>query len=177
MFSMCGAKVPEMLQLHTTISEAISEKYGGTISCTPIGVEPIKYVWADAWQKKINLELDESNSEARNVPPGDYHINVTDAIGREACVKIRVKQCPLPVIIGYQTENSTTDISRDGKVTAIIIPKLENIRYLWTNGAITDEPTLLDIKCGVYGVILISKEDEAPILFVNASKPAIVKVG
>ena len=121
MLSMCNGKVPEMLQMHTTISEAISENHGGIISCTPIGVEPMTYVWKDAWQKSVDLDLDETKSEARNVPPGDYHINVTDALGREACVKIRVKRCPLPVVIGYQTENASTDVSRDGKVTAVIV--------------------------------------------------------
>lgn len=177
MFTGCMSKAPEMLQMHTTVTEAISEGNGGTITCTPIGVEPITYTWTDAWQKPIQLEVDSTQSEASNVPPGDYHINATDALGREAFVRVRVKQCEMPVVIGYQTENATTEVSRDGKITAVIMPQIDNIKYLWTTGAITNEPVLQDVKCGIYCVTLITEEDESPILFIHASKPAKINVG
>lgn len=173
----CMNKPPEMLQMHTTVTEAISESNGGTITCTPIGVEPIRYTWTDAWQKQVELQLDSTKSEAINVPPGDYHVTAEDALGRQACVKVRIKQCQLPVVIGYQTEGATTEVSRDGKVTALIAPSIHNVKYLWTSGAITNEPTLHDVRCGQYCVTLISEHDQQPIIFIHAAKPAIVKVG
>lgn len=173
----CMSKPPEMLQMHTTITEAISENSGGTIACTPIGVEPIQYTWLDAWQKPVELDLDATKSEAKNVPPGDYHVTAEDALGREVCVKVRVKQCQMPVVIGYHTEGTTTEVSRDGKVTALIAPSISNVRYMWTSGAITTEPVLEDARCGQYCVTLISETDEQPIIFIHAAKPAIVKVG
>ena len=177
MFSGCMGKPPEMLQMHTTVTEAISEGNGGVITCTPIGVEPITYVWTDEWQKPVELELDRTQSEAKNVPPGDYHISASDALGRQTCVKVRVNQCKIPVIVGYQVENSSTEVSRDGKITAIIYPILKDVKYLWTNGAVTYEPTLYDVKTGIYSVTILSKEDEAPMLFIHAAKPASVQVG
>ena len=173
----CMNKPPEMLQMHTTVTEAISENNGGTITCTPIGVEPIRYTWSDAWQKPVDLQLDTTKSEATNVPPGDYHITAEDALGREACVKVRIKQCQIPVVIGYQTEGATTEVSRDGKVTALIAPSINNVKYLWTSGAVTNEPTLPDARCGQYCVTLISEYDQQPIIFIHAAKPAIVRVG
>ena len=176
MFS-CMGKPPDMLQMHTTVTEAISDGNGGVITCTPIGVEPISFSWTDAWHKPVNLELDKTHSEAKNVPPGDYHISATDATGREACVKVRIKQSLMPVVIGYQTVNASTEVARDGKVTAVIVPNVPNIKYLWTTGAITDEPTLLDARCGKYCVTLLSENGENPILFIHAAKPALIKVG
>ncbi len=170
-------KPPEMLQMHTTVTEAISENNGGTITCTPIGVEPIQYTWSDAWQKPVELQLDTTKSEATNVPPGDYHITAEDALGREACVKVRIKQCQIPVVIGYQTEGASTEVSRDGKVTALIAPSMNNVKYLWTSGAVTNEPVLQDARCGQYCVTLISEYDQQPIIFIHAAKPAIVGVG
>ena len=173
----CMRQPPEMLQMHRTVSEAISEGNGGTITCSPMGADPINFTWLDAWQKPIELQLDSTRSEAHNVPPGDYHIHAEDAVGRETCVKVRVKQCILPVVIGYETKNATTEVSRDGSANALIVPPVNGIKYLWTTGAVTTEPVLHDIKCGSYSVTLISNEDELPILFVHASKPAIVNVG
>ena len=176
MFSCMGTP-PEMLQMHTTVTEAISGNNGGTITCTPIGVEPIQFTWSDAWQKPIELELDSTKSEAKNVPPGDYHISAEDALGRAACVKVRIKQCQLPVVVGYLTECASSEVSRDGKITVLVSPSLPNIKYLWTSGAITNEPTLLDARCGQYCVTLISEKNDQPIVFIHAAKPAVVKVG
>jgi len=177
MFGSCMSKPPEILQMHTTVTEAISEDNGGTITCTPMGAEPITYSWCDSWRNPIELELDCTQSEARNVPPGDYHIMASDALGRETCVKVRVKQCSIPVVIGYQVENASTGVSRDGKITAMVYPIPEKIKYLWTNGAITREPILHDIRTGTYSITLISENEDENILFIHASKPAYVNVG
>ena len=59
--------------------------------------------------RPVELELDATKSEARNVPPGNYHVSAKDALGREVCVKVRVKQCQMPVVIVYQTEGTTTE--------------------------------------------------------------------
>ena len=173
----CMGKPPEMLQMHTSVTEAVSEGSGGTIACTPIGVEPIEFQWSDAWRNPIALELDASKSEASNVPPGDYYVTASDALKREVCVKVRVKKCNLHVVVGYEVENASTEVSRDGVVKAIIEPPISNVRYLWTTGAITNEPVLKDVKCGTYTVTLLGETDSKPIIFIHASNPAYIKVG
>ena len=173
----CMGRPPEMLQMHTSVTEAISEGSGGTIVCTPIGVDPIKFVWTDEWKNPVDLELDSTNSEASNVPPGDYYITASDSLEREVCVKVRVKKCLLPVVVGYEVENATSDVSRDGSVRALVEPPMYNIKYLWTTGAITNDPILHDAKCGTYSVTLVSEKDDRPLIFINASKPAIISVG
>ena len=174
---MCGKKVPEVLQMQITVTESLNEGIGSTINCIPIGKEPIKFRWLDAWRNEISLELDESGSEAKNVPPGNYFVYATDANSKETMLKVTVKQCSLPVVIGYETVNASTQVSRDGKVSAIIVPKIYNAQYLWSTGALTKEPILVDVRCGVYSVTIVSENDEVPIPFVHATKPAIVNVG
>ena len=93
------------------------------------------------------------------------------------CVKVRVKKCNLHVVVGYEVENASTEVSRDGVVKAIIEPPISNVRYLWTTGAITNEPVLKDVKCGTYTVTLLGETDSKPIIFIHASNPAYIKVG
>ena len=177
MLCMCGKKIPNnMLQMNVTVTECYDEKVGAKISCAPLGEEPITYEWYNSNKNNVELNFDSTKSEATNVPPGDYYIKATDRNGLTNNIKVTVNKTKIPVVVGYEIENASTQVSRDGKITAHIVPQIEGIRYLWTTGAITDDSVLEDVRCGMYTVCLMSRNNE-PIPFIHASQPAIVNSG
>ena len=161
--------------MHTIVTEAISDEVGGTITCAPIGNEPITYEWSNSLNTLINTSPNQN--EMKNLKPGDYYIVATDAVGDVAKVKVHVRQCTIPTVVGYDVVNASSQVSRDGRITANIVPSnIENVRYMWTNGAVTNEPILQDVHCGDYFVSLISKTGNEPVTFIHASEMGKVGV-
>ena len=172
---MCRGQKPHVLQMHTLVSESISEEIGATVTCTPIGNEPITYEWFDGLNRTLNTTP--AQNELKNLAPGDYFVTATDSIGDTAKVKIHIRHCPLPTIVGYEITHPYSQVSRDGKIIVHTVPQqLENVRYMWSNGAITNEPVLNNVYCGNYSVTLVSKDFEKPIPFIHAAQIAKVNV-
>jgi hypothetical protein len=170
---MCSSRRPRILQMHTTVCESLSAEVGGSIVCTPIGNEPIQYTWYDSNNAVISPRND--RNEMHNLDPGDYYVVATDAGGDEAKVKLRVRSGQLLSVVGYTTTDASSQVSRDGRVEAILSEDHPNVRYMWTNGSLTDTPTLLDARVGTYAVVLVSK-DGNPIPYIHAVRPAVVGI-
>ena len=67
------------LVMHTTVEQPIARGQTGRITCRPLGQEPITFVWTPRPNR-----LDESESDAVDVPPGRYRVVATDATGARA---------------------------------------------------------------------------------------------
>ena len=172
---MCSGKRPRILQMHTTVTESTSDETGGSIVCTPMGNEPISYEWFDANNRPILQQ--ETKNELHHLKAGDYYVVATDAVGDVAKIRVKVRPSSLPSVVGYDTVNASSRVARDGRVTGHVHPSdLTDVRFLWTTGAITDDPVLLDVFPGEYVVTIISKDENTAIPFVHATNPAHVGV-
>ena len=164
----------KLLQMHTVVIRPLTTHDVGSISCRPMGREPIQFEWSGGSQGMI---LDASESEASNVTAGRYRIQATDAAGDYADVVVEVQPIfPDAVVISeYRVRPSTTRFSRDGLVEAIGTGFTANMRFHWTTGVETDAPILTDIPHGTYSVTAISDIDPHPIT-VHRCSPARVGV-
>ena len=157
------------INVHTT--PAFSEDIGGNIK-----IECSANVMCE-WKHNGNaalLDLSHDRRHAKHVPPGIYEIICTNDMGESITTTIEVEQLQIPCVEKYIVEHATSDRSRDGKITVKISNILENVRYLWTSGIITDEPILCDVQPGIYAVTLIST-NSLPILFYHSISPAIIQ--
>ena len=159
--------------MHTTVCESSSTDIGGSIICTPIGNEPIHYTWYDTDNVIIPTRNDQN--ELHNLNPGDYYVVATDADGEKANVKLHVRSCQLLSVVNYTVTDASSQVSRDGMVEAILSEDIPNVRYMWTNGSLTDAPILLDARAGTYAVIPVSK-DGSTIPCLHATQPAVVGI-
>lgn len=164
------------LQMHTVVHPPVTALCTGSISCRPLGQEPIRF----EWQKPpgCDITLDETGSEALDVQEGLYRVVATDANGFSADVSMDVEALfPNAIIVtSYQTTPASNSNARDGTVEAVGIG-LEGKRFLWTHGTETSRPKLHDVPCGLYAATLITNDGDEPIPFVHLCGPARVSVG
>ena len=174
---MPAASKPPLLQMHTVVIQPLTADDVGSISCRPMGMEPIDFDWGS---RASTLDLDATRSEARRVPPGRYRIRATDANGDRADVVVDLEPTydRAAVITEYRVSPASTSFSRDGEVTAVGLGlTLPNLRFLWTTGVETDVPRLQDVPCGVYCVTAVVRDDEGGAGVTTIHKCAPAQVG
>jgi hypothetical protein len=168
------------MPFHVTVVDAVSDDAYGTVSCIPGPVFrlPISVDWQLDGQSVLNddIGVDASGCCARRVPPHkNVTINVVDKDGVVETVSTRVGVQDLPVVMGYIVKHSTTASSMDGSVSAEILRAPARCKYLWTSGVITDTPSLVDCRCGVYAITLLA-EDLSKVSFLHACPVAQIDV-
>ena len=164
------------LQMYTVVERPLTPHDVGTISCRPMGLEPIHFEWSGTGRDKL-VFADESESEATNVTSGRYRIRACDANGNRADVTIDVR--PLYerafVVSEYRVEHASTRFARDGSVQVIGHGAYDGMRFLWTTGVETDVPRLSNVPSGTYAVVAVSSADDST-LTVHRCPPACVDV-
>ena len=163
-----------MLQMHTVVEQPLTFSGTGSISCRPLGQEPIEFTWLTP--DGSTPQLENSNSEAKNLRPGRYRITAVDANGSEALALVDIEPMfsSAVCIEGYKISPASTTFSRDGSVE-ILGTGIEGCRYLWTNGMETDGCVLKDVPCGTYAAVPLPTRGNTPVL-VHSAEPAKVDV-
>lgn len=165
-----------MLQMHTVVERPLVPSGRGSISCRPLGQEPIQFTWYSSDGHSFSPES--GGSEANDLPPGRYTVEAEDAGGAKARIVIQLEPLHASVvnIERYEVTHASTSFSRDGSVKAIYAGS-ETYDFLWSNGARTEGPLLSDVPCGTYIALpLPKKEGDAVPVVVHACPPGIVDV-
>ena len=165
-------EIVESLTLHTVVHHPLTSHFTGGISCRPIGKHPILFEWYGP--NGVEVETEMGGSEAVNLPIGRYRVVAIDSTGARADVLIDVEASrpDAVVITGYTVTDASTLHSRDGCVE-ILGSNLEGIRFLWTNGAITNDAKLRDASCGTYSATPLDKNGR-DLLVIHDCVPAKV---
>lgn len=163
-----------MLQMHTVVQQPMTSSGTGSISCRPLGQEPIEFTWLTP--DGTAPQLENSNSEAKHLKPGRYRITAVDANGSEALVLIDIEPMFTSAVCveGYKVSPASTTFSRDGSVE-IMGTGVDGYRYLWTNGTETEGSVLKDVPCGTYAAVPLPTRGKTPIL-VHSTEPGKVDV-
>lgn len=146
-----------MFQMHVVVSQPMTPGDVGSISCRPMGMEPIQFRW------NPTVDTDETGSEAHAVPVGRYRIRATDANESvaEVIVDVQARYECVAIVQQYRVQHTSTGTSRDGRVEAMGSGlDTPGIRFHWSNGVETDSPVLSDVPCGRYVVTCTSPDDE-----------------
>lgn len=148
------ASAPQSFQMHTVVVQPLSRFERGSISCRPMGLEPIQFEWSGGG----DFNLDASMSEATNVSVGRYRVRAKDANGDRADVLVDVQPIfeDAVVVAEYRVRPASTRFSRDGEVEVIGSGFTASTRFLWTSGVETETPRLTDVPCGSYAVVAVS---------------------
>lgn len=165
-----------MLQMHTVVERPLTSTGRGSISCRPLGQEPIDFAWMSPDGTEIELEA--NGSEARNLPPGKYRIDATDASGASTRVVIDLipVHSSLVTIERYRISSPSTSLSRDGSIR-VEGDGVDGHRFLWSNGVETEGPLLNDVSCGTYIALPLPTKEEDPVpVVVHSCPPAVVDV-
>jgi hypothetical protein len=165
-------EIIESLTLHTVVHHPLTAHFKGVISCRPIGKHPILFEWYGP--NGVEVETEMGGSEAVNLSIGRYRVVATDSTNARADVLIEVEASnPEAVVItGYTVTDASTLHSRDGCVE-ILGYNLEGIRFLWTNGTITNDARLRDASCGTYSATPMDKNGRN-LLVIHDCTPAKV---
>jgi hypothetical protein len=163
-----------MLQMHTIVEQPLTMSGTGSISCRPLGQEPIEFTWLTP--NGASPQLENGNSEAKNLAPGRYRIEAVDANNCQTSVVVDIEPMfsNAVCIEGYRVSPTSTSFSRDGSVE-ILGSGIQGHRYLWTNGMETEGCILKDVPCGTYAAIPLAARGRTPVL-VHSSDPARVDV-
>lgn len=172
----CMPRHAPLLQMHTVVEQPITHTGTGTISCFPMGLEPIEFSWTSP--NDSTLKLDKHGSKAYDLSPGTYRVEATDAHGNRASVSMDIAPRFLSAVVveGYKTTPASTSMSRDGSVQVLGSDMLQNQRFLWTNGSITEGTVLQDVPCGVYAAVPLPYDDGTIPMFLYSCPPAEVGV-
>jgi hypothetical protein len=165
-----------MLQMHTVVERPLVPSGRGSISCRPLGQEPIQFTWHSSEGHPFSPES--GGSEARDLPPGRYTVEAEDAGGAKARIVIQLQPLHASVVTieRYDVSHASTSFSRDGSVQAICTG-YETYDFLWSNGARTEGPLLRDVPCGTYMALpLPNKEGEPVPVVVHDCPPGVVDV-
>lgn len=159
-----GSAASDLLQMHTVVDQPLTAASFGRVSCRPLGVEPIEFEWTGPNGSAV--ELDPSRSEAVHAAPGRYRVVAHDAAGHRADVVLDVEPMLLDAIVvrQYATVPASTGLAWDGSVEAIgegLAPR-QGLQFLWSNGAVTEEPMLRDVPAGRYAVVPFVDEADDP---------------
>ena len=163
---------PAMFQMHVVVTQPMTAYECGSISCRPLGMEPIHFTWNPP------VQTDDSGSEASAAPVGRYRIRAVDANAdvAEVVVDVEPRFRDVAIVQEYRVQNASTGTSRDGRVEAMGVGlDGQGLRFHWSNGVETDQPVLLDVPCGRYTVVC-TRDDDAPFSFIHETSSAVVSV-
>lgn len=172
MLSCCNVPAemtPTSLRAHVVIKDAMSQEIGGSVKCIVTGSpHHVFYEWFEKG-KQVSLNFNSDKSSATNVPPGEYMIQISNNI-ETISIDAEVRYTEnVPMVTQYTVTHATGDAARDGHIVAHLENTSSSLKFLWTNGVITDIPELHDARPGTYAVTPISEES-----FVHACSPAVV---
>lgn len=162
--------------MNVVVTPPLTAGERGSISCRPVGEEPITLDWSGS-----SVTLDESGCEASEVSVGRYCIRAIDSNGdrADAIVDVEPSFENAIVVNEYVVTPPNTRHSRDGEVVAVCSgADGANVRFLWTTGVETDTPRLSDVSCGTYAIVAVARSaeaTEAPVT-VHVCPPAKVRV-
>ena len=159
--------------MHTTVNRPLTHTGLGSITCCPIGHDPIDFAWS-LIEERGPVRLSVREAEATELSVGRYRVEAEDAIGARAEMTIDLEPIfsSATVIQGYHVTPASTGLSRDGAVEIIGLCA-EGRRYMWTNGVETSGTTLQDVPCGTYAVTAVTEADN-PVVVVHMCAPACV---
>lgn len=163
---------PSCMQVQTYVVRPSTPYDVGSISCHPVGLEPISFAWSSA--DGATVETDPTRSEATRLPPGEYRCSIVDGTQTRADVLVLLRPVheKAVVIDGYDVQHCTGTLHRDGRVT-VRGSGLESLRLLWSNGVTTAAPVLEDVGEGTYVAVPLAEEGTP--LF-HRCGPAVVRV-
>lgn len=161
------------MQMNVVVERPVGGQSNGHISCRPVGRQPIRFEWTPP--RGVDVQLDESQSEAHDVTPGRYKITAIDATDARAdvVVDVDVAQEADIVVTEYRTVDASTSHSRDGQVE-LVGRGLDGWRFLWTNGVETETPVLRDVPPGTYAAVPLPNATRTPTINHHAV-PGVVR--
>ena len=168
---------PTALQL--VITDALHERDVGQVVCLPPDsmVPPFQIQWFindEYVDDTTRICTDASGLCAKSVPPSTVRVVVIDSQDNEAETHGVVRTMQLPIVVGYECDDASDALARDGQVRAIISNAPPQCRYLWTSGVVTREPVLRYVPAGEYAVTLLHSSHSAPLPFVHCTDAARV---
>jgi hypothetical protein len=140
----------------------------------PLGaVAPVRAHWSGGSQP-IRQSVD--TLRATHLQPGWYSVHVADARGWvSGATTVRVEPAHVPTVTGYEVRDASSDLSRDGSVTARLQHTTDDVRLVWSNGAATLGPELCGVCPGTYVATVVQSAGE-PCKCLHACMPAVVDV-
>lgn len=159
LFAWCRRAEPTPLQVHVT--PGVGRELGGRIDLE--GLDPADHVeWPpEDDDEHAPLALQNDRRTAVDVPPGTYELLVHHAVGAARRVRVTVPELPLPVVVGYDVEHASSDLARDGAVSARLHnAPADGAGFLWSNGVVTEAPSLRHVPPGRYVVALLGSAGE-----------------
>ena len=126
------------------------------IICDVVGArEDINFEWY--YNGKYIKEC--NTNHLQHIKNGRYDIFVIEKVSRrKRKTTIDIISNKNIIVREYIVTHASSDTARDGIVVANIENLKENVRFLWTNGIITNEPVLHDVRPGMYGILPITNE-------------------
>jgi len=157
------------------ITSAFSETVGGRAECLLSAMNPSVVEWTNAEGEAATLRLSPDRMTAYDVPVGEYELRLIED-GTALCIPFVVDYAmDMPFVSSYSVSHASTDGARDGKVVADVRNAPDDCLFLWTGGAMTETPSLHDVRPGTYSVCLLTRSRET-VVFVHACHPAVVSV-
>ena len=180
MGNACGrAEIDSSFGIQLTVADAPNADIGGRIECHFTGeTQPIHVEWISLETEcAALLTLNDDRTVASKVPPGQYRVVAVDHVGSRAIGLATVRTESTPCVVGYDVVHATSDTARDGSITAVIerLDASSEIRYLWTNGVVTCEPSLQDARPGLYVVTPMYADGVVAMPFQHTCVPAQVR--
>ena len=131
----------------------------GTVTIgTSNGVAPFTYVW-DTIVPGIPGAPISVNYTVSGLPPRDYTVTSTDAVG---CVSVITFNVPTPdslTIVVIDTINPLCPSSSDGRIEVEGLGGTGLITYVWSNGIAADSGILAGIDTGLYCVTVVDENN------------------
>ena len=106
-------------------------------------------------------------------------MRVEDATGRAESAEATIDLVSVPCVVRYDVAHATSAHARDGEVTAVVDGAPADAQYLWTGGALTDEPRVRFCGPGTYAACLVRRASAAgrtPVPHLHIALPARVRV-
>ena len=142
----------------------------------PESMLPIRAYWRGSRENIIEHSYD--TLRATHLCPGQYSVHVVDAAGRiSGATHVSVNAAEIPTVVGYRTQDASSDTARDGMVVALCSNvDVQKASFWWSNGACTQGPTLSMVRPGRYAALIVSVHDTALPRCLHACAPAHVDV-
>ena len=151
------------------VSHCIPGGPNGSITCTTYSSRRVHYEWKIDGETAL-IQLNDDRNAAYDLKPGRYEI-VASSDTAAKNVFVDVRQVEIAAVVGYVVTHATNDSARDGSIT-VKTTNSEGCDFLWTNGRITNGPTLHDVQPGTY--VATPVRDGVGIVHVQSVPPAVV---
>ena len=121
----------------------------------------VDVVWCTGEGCVLRHDAATRRSEIGALKPGAYAVTVTAPATRaQATMRFRIECEDLPVIAEYDVHDASAETAWDGAVHARVSGATAAVRYQWSTGALTSEPSLRDLPPGTYTCRLVDARGE-----------------